>query len=80
LPCFSFFYDFGGFALGQHLKIAELDHDNVNKIRALEEHTGFHIMAFEPAVKQSAPTEEQLNHIKSLEKELNVTLLAYEAL
>jgi hypothetical protein len=66
--------------MGQHLKIAELDQDNVSKIRALEENTGFHIMAFEPAVTLSAPTEEQLNQIQSLEKELNVTLLAYEAL
>jgi hypothetical protein len=62
-----------------HLKIAALSKDSVSKIRALEDETGFHIMAFEPEVKLATPTADQLAKIKLLEKELKVTLLAYDA-
>ena len=61
-----------------HLKIAELSDDSVSKIKALEEETGFHIMAFEPEVELAMPTADQLAKIRELEEELNVTLLAYD--
>jgi hypothetical protein len=65
--------------MGTHLKIAALSEDSVAKIRALEAETGFHIMAFEPEVHLATPTADQLAKIKLLEKELKVTLLAYDA-
>ena len=62
-----------------HLKIAELTAEKVSRIKALEEETGFQIMAFEPAVEIAMPSEDQLSKIKELEAELNVTLVAYNA-
>lgn len=63
--------------MNSHLKIAELTDEDVTKITALENETGFHIMAFEPEVKLASPTGDQLSKIKELEEKLNVTLLAY---
>ena len=65
--------------MGTHLKIASLSKNSVAKIRVLEEETGFHIMAFEPEVKLAIPNSDQLAKIKQLEKELKVTLIAYDA-
>ena len=65
--------------MSTHLKIAELYDDSVSKIKALEEETGFHIMAFGPEVELAMPTADQLAKIRELEEELNVTLLAYDA-
>ena len=62
-----------------NLKIAELSQEKISKIRALEENTGFHIMAFEPGIKLARPTADQLAQIRELEAELNVTLLAYDS-
>jgi hypothetical protein len=60
------------------MKIADLSEDRVAKIRALEEETGFHIMALEPGLSLARPTSDQLTKIIALEAELNVTLLAYD--
>ena len=65
--------------MGKHLKIAALSEENVSKIKTLEVETGFHIMAYEPEVTLATPTADQLAKIKQLEKELKVTLLAYDA-
>lgn len=62
----------------QFLKIANLEEENVARIRALEQELGAHIMAFAPGPDIAPLPNEQLERIKALEEELGVTLLVYE--
>ena len=61
-----------------HLKLATLSEEGTKKIQELEKQTGFQIMAFEGEVVLAMPTPDQLEKIRKLEEELNVTLLAYQ--
>ena len=62
-----------------NLKIAKLEATAVKKLEALEESTGFQIMAYEEGCTFAQPSKEQLVEIDKLEKELGVTLLAYKS-
>ena len=64
--------------MSQFLKIAHLDGQAVNRIRALEKDLDRHIMAFEPGLNIADLGEEQLAQIQNLEEELGVTLLVYQ--
>ena len=59
------------------LKIADLTPEKVAKLRELEEKFGFQLMAFEAGEKFAEPNAEQLAAIQSVEKEMDVTLLAF---
>lgn len=60
------------------LKIAELDKEHVEKIIALEQATGKHIMAFEDGPQFATLTAEQLAEVQALEDQLGVILIVYE--
>ena len=62
----------------QFYQIANLDEAGAERIQQLEQDLGRHIMAFEPGLNIADLSEEQLAHIKALEKELGVTLLVYQ--
>jgi hypothetical protein len=62
----------------QQLKIAHLSAEAAARLRALEEATGKHIMAFETGPPFAALSAEHLNQVQALEKELGVLLLVYE--
>ncbi|MCB8925753.1 MAG: hypothetical protein H6652_09025 [Ardenticatenaceae bacterium] len=64
--------------MAQQLKIAHLDETAVAKVRALEEETGKHIMAFESGPPFAELSAELLQKVQLLEKELGVVLLVYE--
>ena len=64
--------------MAQQLKIARLDETAVAKLRALEEASGKHIMAFQSGPPFAQLSEEHLNKVQALEKELGVVLLVYE--
>lgn len=63
--------------MAEFLKIATLDSTGVNKIRSLEQATGTHIMAFEMGLELASLSEEQMNAMKALEKDLGVILIVY---
>lgn len=48
------------------------------KLRTLEEATGKHIMAFATGMAFAQLSDEHLEHVQALEKELGVLLLVYE--
>ncbi|MCA9954641.1 MAG: hypothetical protein H6657_18165 [Ardenticatenaceae bacterium] len=64
--------------MAQQLKIAHLDETAVAKLRALEEETGKHIMAFSTGMAFAQLPNDQLQKVQALEKELGVLLLVYE--
>lgn len=64
--------------MAQQLKIAHLDETAVAKLRALEKETGKHIMAFEDGPPFAELSDEHLNQVQALEKELGIVLLVYE--
>jgi hypothetical protein len=63
-----------------NLKIATVDEATIEKIKALEEELGKHIMAFEPGVKLAHLSMDEVQKIEALEKEAGVTLLVYNKL
>ena len=64
--------------MNDHLKIARLSPEAIDRIQALEASLGTHIMAYEPAVKIARLSAEPLAQLRALEAELGVTLLAYD--
>ncbi len=64
--------------MAQQLKIAHLDETAVAKLRALEEASGKHIMAFQHGPAFAQLSDEHLDKVQALEKELGVVLLVYE--
>jgi hypothetical protein len=65
--------------MANFLKIAPLSTDDVDKIRALENEIGKHIMAFVPGLAVASLSDEEVARVQALETELGVTLLVYEA-
>lgn len=59
-------------------KIAHLNEASVEKIRQIEKKTGKHIMAFEQGPNFAELSQEDLQTVQALEKELGVVLLVYE--
>lgn len=64
--------------MAQQLKIAHLDETAVAKLRALEETTGKHIMAFATGMTFAQLSAQHLEQVQAMEKELGVLLLVYE--
>ncbi|MFO7740724.1 MAG: hypothetical protein R6X31_00265 [Anaerolineae bacterium] len=60
------------------MRIADLDDQSLEKVRALEEEMGACVLALEPKVKLKDLSEEQLEKLKSAEEELGVVLMAYD--
>lgn len=64
--------------MSEFLKIANLDADDVAKVRGLEKSLGTHIMAYQPGLQMADLTDEQIQAMKSVEDQLGVILLAYD--
>ena len=64
----------------EYFKIAELDEENVAKITALESKLGRHIMAFESGIRIAKLTNDEVEQVVTLEKELGVLMLVYNKL
>lgn len=62
----------------QFYQIASLNKTDLERIQQLEQDLGRHIMAFAPGLDIADLSEEQLARIKTLEEELDVTLLVYQ--
>ena len=60
------------------LRIAKLDDTNLEKLQSMEQEFGSRIVALEPYYPPAELTQDQLNRLKTLEKELQVVLLAYK--
>jgi hypothetical protein len=69
----------GEIRMGKFLKIATLSDADKAKIRRVEEETGTHIMAFEPALKVADLDDENLQKIRVLEGQIGATLLVFES-
>jgi len=62
----------------RRMKIASLDESELKKIRQMEESMGTLILALEPHIPLAELTDEQVDMLSSLEKELGVVLIAYQ--
>lgn len=58
-------------------EIKKLDEANLAKLRSLEGKLGSWVVVLEQQRKLASISEEQLNELKALEKELHAILLAY---
>jgi len=63
----------------EYMKIADIGEEGKEKVKALEESLGAHVMAYEFGFRLAKLTEEQLQEIAAVEEELGsgVMLLAY---
>lgn len=62
----------------RRMKIASLDESELKKIRQMEESMGTLILALEPHIPLADLTDEQVEMLGTLEKELGVVLIAYQ--
>jgi hypothetical protein len=62
----------------RRMKIASLDESELKKIRQMEESMGTLILALEPHIPLADLTDEQIEMLGALEKELGVVLIAYQ--
>ena len=60
------------------VRIAKLDDETLDKIKAMEEEFGHSIVALEPYYPAAKLTDAQVSQLKALEQELGVVLLAYQ--
>jgi len=58
-------------------KYAELDENDLEKIKTLESELGSCVLALAPNFKFANLDDQQIEKLKELEKELGVTLVAY---
>lgn len=59
------------------LRVAKLDDVTLEKLQAMEQEFGTRIVALEPYYPPADLSEQQVQRLKTLEKELGVVLLAY---
>jgi len=62
-----------------HMKVAQLDQLRENRIRELEKDIGFQILALHPETQQAHLSKDQTERLQLMERELGVTLVAYES-
>lgn len=62
----------------RRMKIASLDESELKKIHQMEESMGTLILALEPHIPLADLTDEQVEMLGALEKELGVVLIAYQ--
>jgi hypothetical protein len=60
------------------IQYARLDREKIARLRELETKFGSWLVAVEPIAELAELTDEELQELKSLEKEMGVTLLAYK--
>ncbi len=61
------------------MKIANLDDASLEKLKRMEDAFGSLILALEPQHPLADLSEDQVQKLQILEKELGVTLIAYQA-
>lgn len=59
------------------MKYAQLDEDNLEKVRSLEKQTGAVVLVMEKIHPLARLTDPQIQQIQALEKDLGVILIAY---
>ncbi len=62
----------------RRMKIANLDEENVKRVRQMEESMGTLIVALEPHYPLAKLNDEQVKRLQDLEKDLGVVLMAYQ--
>lgn len=62
----------------KRMKIANLDEADLKKVQQMEESMGTLIIALEPHIPLAELTEEQVEALNVLEKDLGVVLIAYQ--
>ena len=62
----------------KRMKIANLDEADLKKVQQMEETMGTLIIALEPHIPLAELTEEQVEALNVLEKDLGVVLIAYQ--
>jgi len=60
------------------LQIANLDQENLDKLKAFEEEVGYYVVALQPQYKLAELSAADVNRLKELEAEIGVVLLAYQ--
>jgi len=60
--------------------LCRLDRAKIEKIHELEEFLGTYVLASEPVIRLADLEPEQLEELKTVEKELGVILVAYQDL
>ena len=60
------------------MRVAQLDRERLEKVRALEAEIGVCVVALEQEFRLADISEAQLKRLQEAEKELGVVLLAYE--
>lgn len=65
--------------MSDFLKIAQMDDQDVVRLKELEQELGLHVMAFEKGLQVADLDREQLAKVRELEEDLNVTLLVFES-
>ena len=59
------------------MKYAQLDENNLERVRSLEEQTGAVVLVMEKVHPLARLTDPQIQRIQALEKDLGVILIAY---
>lgn len=62
-----------------HMKIAQLDKVREGRIRELEKELKVQVLALHPETQQANLSKDQMTRLQSMERELGVTLVAYES-
>jgi len=62
----------------QRLQIANLDQENLDKLKAFEEEVGYYVVALEPQYKLAELSAADVDRLRALEVEIGVVLLAYQ--
>ncbi|MFZ5557837.1 MAG: hypothetical protein ACOZDY_14155 [Pseudomonadota bacterium] len=60
----------------QNVRIAEMDSERFDRLRALEAELGVAVVAYEP-VRYAPLSDEAVKRLQSLEREMGVVLVAY---
>ena len=67
----------GGIMPAPRLQIANLDQEDLNKLKAFEEEVGYFVVALQPQYKLAELSAADVNRLQELEAEIGVVLLAY---
>ena len=60
------------------MRVAQLDRERLDKVRALEVEMGVCLVALEQEFRLADVSEAQLKRLQEAEKEMGIVLLAYE--
>jgi hypothetical protein len=61
------------------MKVAQLDRLRESRIRDLEKELKVQVLALHPETQQAPLSKDQMSRLQSMERELGVTLVAYES-